>query len=549
MIFISTLLISMFITMALIPIFRTLSLKLNIMDFPGERTVHPSPMPKLGGIAMALGILIPVMLWADGGRFMNAVLIGASIVVVFGLIDDFKDIGYKAKFAGQVAAALVVIFYGEVKICNLGACLPENVLLPDVLAIPLTLLAIVGVTNAINLSDGLDGLAGGTSLLIFICIGYLAYAGLYRPESFPIAMLSVAVIGAILGFLRFNTYPATIFMGDSGSQLLGFLAITLAIGLTQSSTPLSPFFPLLLLGFPVLDTLTVMSERISKGGSPFVADKNHFHHKLMRLGLYHTDAVVTIYIITAFLVAFAFVFRFYSEWFLLAFFLIFSGIVVAAFLAADRYSWKLQRYDLINYLIKGRLRVLKEKNILIKVAFRVVEFGVPGLLIMTCLLPAETPAYISWIFLALAALTAATWIFMKPWLIGMLRVAFYLMVPLIVRLGKVSPAAWMNDRAMQLYNLSFVALMLFVVLTLKFTRRTSGFKATPLDYLILMLALVVPNLPDPRLQSLNMGFLAVKVIVFYFSFEVLVGELRGRLTRPAAATIAALLLVAFRGLI
>ena len=182
-------------------------------------------------------------------------------------------------------------------------------------------------------------------------------------------------------------------------------------------------------------------------------------------------------------------------------------------------------------------------------AFHVVEFTVPGLLIMTCLLPAEIPAYTSWIFLTLAALTAATWIFMKSWLIGMLRVGFYLMVPLITRLGQVSPAAWMNDTAMLLYNLSFVALMLFVVLTLKTTRRTSGFKATPLDYLILVLALVVPHLPDPRIQSLHMGFLAVKVIVLYFSFEVLVGELRGRLTRPSAAIIAALLLVAFKGLI
>jgi UDP-GlcNAc:undecaprenyl-phosphate GlcNAc-1-phosphate transferase len=427
--------------------------------------------------------------------------------------------------------------------------LPENVVLPDILAIPLTLLVIVGVTNAINLSDGLDGLAGGTSLLIFICIGYLAYSGLYRPESFPIAMFSVAVIGAILGFLRFNTYPASIFMGDSGSQLLGFLAITLALGLTQSSTPLSPFLPLLLLGFPVLDTLTVMSERISNGRSPFVADKNHFHHKLMRLGLYQTDAVVAIYFITAFLVAFAFVFRFYSEWFLLAVFLIFSGITVAGFLAADRYNWKLVHYSKSDYFIGKRLRVLKEKNILIKVAFHVVEFAVPGLLIMTCLLPAEIPAYIPWIFLTLAALTAATWIFMKSWLIGMLRVAFYLMVPLIIRLGQLSPASWMNDRAMLLYNLSFIALMLFVVVTLKTTRRTSGFKATPLDYLILVLALVVPNLPDPRIQSLHMGFLAVKVIVFYFSFEVLVGELRGRLTRPAAAIIAALLLVVFKGLV
>ena len=548
MIYLSTLLISMFITMALIPIFKGLAVKMNTMDFPNPRKVHMQPMPKIGGVAMALGTLVPVALYANGDRFINAVLIGSCIVVIFGIIDDLKNLGYKAKFVGQVLAALVVIFYGGLKICNLGICLPDGAILPDFLAIPLTLIVIVGVTNAINLSDGLDGLAGGSTLLIFLCIGYLAYTGGYLPGNYFIAVLSAAAIGAIFGFLRFNTYPATVFMGDTGSQLLGFLAITLALGLTQANSPISPFLPLILLGFPVLDTLTVMVERISNRRSPFQADKNHFHHKLMRLGLFHTEAVVTIYILQAFLVVMAFIFRFYSEWFHLIFYLLFSGIIISGFVTADCNEWKLKRPDLLDITIKGKLRILKEKNILIKVSFHFVEIAVPLLLIISILLPIEVPLYIGGISMTFAGLVLLTWIFNKQWLVGTLRLCFYLLVPIVLYQSKIDHVAWMNSKAIMLYNLSFGALAFFLVLTLKFTRRQKGFKATPMDVLVLLIALVVPNLPDPRIQSLAMGLLATKIIVLFFSFEVLVGELRGKLSRIGVWTIAALLLVAVRGL-
>jgi UDP-GlcNAc:undecaprenyl-phosphate GlcNAc-1-phosphate transferase len=238
MIFFSTLFISMFITIVLIPIFKDLAVKVNVMDVPNDRKVHSYPMPKSGGIAMALGAFVPVLLWAPGGEFVRAVLIGAAIVILFGLIDDVRDLEWKTKLAGQCAAALVVILYGGVKIKSLGMLLPDDVFLPDWFAIPFTLIAIVGVTNAINLSDGLDGLAGGVSLLSFICIGYLAHCR----GNIVIALLSVAILGAIFGFLRFNTYPATLFMGDAGSQLLGFLAVTLSLALTQGNTPPHPPF-------------------------------------------------------------------------------------------------------------------------------------------------------------------------------------------------------------------------------------------------------------------------------------------------------------------
>ncbi len=223
----------MFITIALIPFFRGLALKMNAMDVPNERKVHKYPMPKSGGIAMALGAFIPILLWSPADDFTRATIIGAGIVVLFGLLDDMKDLGFKTKFAGQFAAALIVIIYGGVKIKSLGMLLPDDVLLPDWLAMPLTFIVIVGITNAINLSDGLDGLAGGISLLSFLCIGYLAYSA----GNFGIALLSAATVGAIFGFLRFNTYPATVFMGDAGSQLLGFMAITFPLSSPREMPP------------------------------------------------------------------------------------------------------------------------------------------------------------------------------------------------------------------------------------------------------------------------------------------------------------------------
>jgi len=538
----------MVITIILIPICKSIAVRNNVMDFPNPRKVHTRPMPKIGGIAMAVGALGPAVLWATGCRLVSAVIIGAWIIVIFGVLDDFKDLGYKGKFVGQVLAALVVIFLGGLKIKEVGNWLPDGALLPDLIAIPLTLVVIVGVTNAINLSDGLDGLAGGNSLLIFLCIGYLAYTGQYRPENHLIMVLCAAIIGAIFGFLRFNTYPATVFMGDAGSQLLGFLAITLSLGLTQGNTPLSPALPLILLGFPVLDTLTVMIERILSRRSPFKADQNHFHHKLIRLGFFHTEAVVTIYLLTVFLVVVAFIFRFHSEWFLLFFYLAFSGLIIGGFVAADRTGWKLQRYTLIDSFIKGKLRILKEKNIIIKVSFQFVENAVPVLLIVTSILPPRIPPYLSVISLVLAVMILLTSIFMKKWLTAALRLSFYLMVPFILRLGQVDMVSWINYQTLLLYNLSFGVLALFVVLTLKFTRRRQGFKATPIDFLLLVIALVLPNLPDPQIQNSGMGFLATKIIVLFFSFEVLIGELRGKLTQLSMANVVALLFVSFKGL-
>ena len=548
MLILSTLLISLFITMALIPILRSLAKRVgNGLDFPNERKVHARPIPKVGGLAMALGALLPLLVLVEGNRFASSLLLGAGIIVVFGLIDDVRNLAWKWKFIGQATAALVVIFWGGIKICFLGECLPQGILLPALIAVPLTVLVVVGVTNAINLSDGLDGLAGGSSMIIFICIAYLAYTGSGNSDSRFMLFLSIAVIGAIFGFLRYNTYPATVFMGDTGSQLLGFLAITLTLGLTQGNTPLSPFLPLLLLGFPVLDTLTVMVERIAKGRSPFEADQNHFHHKLMRLGLYHTEAVAAIYVITVLLVAVGFLLRFYSDWLIITIFGIFAGLVIAGFHLAGRTGWQMKRTGVFDRVIKGNLKVLKDKRVVIRTSFQLAGYFLMTLLLISSLMPQSIPIYFALVCMVMIITVAIVWILKKQWLTGALAVAFYPTLPFLLRIGQVDTAGWLSPISLRVYGVALGLLAMFLVLTVKFTERQRGFKATPMDMLIVLIALVVPNLPDPLIQSYHMGFLATSIIVMYFSFEVLVGELRGQLTKLGLGILLAMVIITVRG--
>ena len=201
----------------------------------------------------------------------------------------------------------------------------------------LTFLFLVGVTNAVNLSDGLDGLAGGMSLLCLCAIALLAAVS----GNALVVTLALIECGAILGFLRFNTHPAQIFMGDSGSQLLGFSIGVLAILATQGeSTSVSAALPLLLLGLPILDTLAVMWQRVRAGRSPFSSDRNHLHHKLLALEFAHAEAVAVVYLLQVALFLVAYFLRFESDLVILAVFLLFAAAALFALKWAGATAWR-----------------------------------------------------------------------------------------------------------------------------------------------------------------------------------------------------------------
>ncbi len=541
MIFLSTLLISVFTTIALIPVFSSLAVHLRILDIPDERKVHSRPIPRSGGLAMALGALIPIVLWLPFDGSLKAIVAGTGIVVLFGFIDDSRGLSYLPKFAAQIAAALVVTCYGGVWIRDLGALLPGGLHLPVWIGIPLTVIVIVGATNAINLSDGLDGLAGGISIMSFICIAYLAYLG----GDLTVVLLSIAVIGAIFGFLRFNTHPATLFMGDAGSQFLGFWAISLSLKITQGNHEFNRLLPLMILGMPILDTISVMLGRIASGKSPFVADKTHLHHRLMKLGISHSETVFLVYALQACMVTSAYLMRKSTEWLVLASCVCFGATALLGLAEAKRTGWLFRRYSFLETLSQS----IKNRNIIIKTSFKVCEAGLALLLVLTTVLPIDVPVYVAALSSGLIGLIVLTWFMKKKWIGGALRLGFYLFIPYVVYLSEMDAASQVGARLAEVYDLSFAVLVLFIVLTLKFTRRKKGFKTTPMDFIVLFVALIVPNLPGGPVKSYHMSLIAVKIIVFFFGYEVLMGELRGDYRNVALAFVSVLAIISLRGFI
>jgi UDP-GlcNAc:undecaprenyl-phosphate GlcNAc-1-phosphate transferase len=544
MILFSTFLIATIGTILVMPILINLACKLNVLDIPNSRKIHCEPVPRIGGVAMVIGAFVPILLWAPMSDFVKSLIIGSGILVVFGLIDDVRDIGFKVKFAGQIIAGLVVILYGGLKINSLGVFAPFTFLLPDWAAIPLTLVIIVAVTNAINLSDGLDGLAGGVALLTFLCIGYLSY--LDSIQSFEI--ISVAMVGAIFGLLRYNTHPATVFMGDAGSQLLGFVAITVSLALTKTSNQMNLILVLLIMGIPVIDTSSVIVLRLLKGQSPFLADKSHLHYKIMNLGFYHSESVFLLYLLHAVLVCLGFIFRYSSAWLLLLLYVTLTGSILTAIYLADTRGWTFKRYNFIDNAIKTPLRKFREENLIIKLSFRTVEIGFIFLLIFSCFLPQHIPVYFSLSAMALLALIFLIWQVKKEWTTIVLEISLFLMIPFLVYLSEKDVIYLSNSTLIKAYALSFGVLVISVLLTLKFTRR-NGFQTNPMDFLILFIVVVVPNLPDQEIRGWQMGLVAAKIIVFFFTYEILKGELRLNKKKLEITLIMALLIIGARGFI
>ena len=519
MVFFTIFILSLFLTIALIPVLKRMAFRMKIVDMPDDRKVHVNPMPKTGGISMAFGALIPFLIWVPKDNFSSGVLVGSVILVAFGLLDDIKTLSSKQKVLPQIVAALIVVLWGGVRIKTPGLFYP-GLEFPGPVSILLTLFVIVGVTNAINLADGLDGLAGGISMLSFAVIGFLAF----RCENFVVAMMAV---GAVMGFLRYNTYPAILFMGDAGSQLLGFLSIVFAIVITQTNTPYSKILSLPLIGFPIFDTIMVIINRMAKGRSPFMADKKHFHHRLLRIGFFHSEAVLGIYIIQACFLSFSLVFRFYPGWIHVLFYIIFSSIVVGAVSLADKKDRLIDRETGRLADIKAGLKVYKEKKVFIRMVYGLLRYSVPLLLLFQCLSPAVIPKYFGLIALILISMIAGTIFIFRDYSVFILRLSVYLIVPLVLYLGATDSCPWMTPWICELNNYAFVLMVALALVTMRLTMRQQGFKITPMDILVFILLLVFPNLPETHVQAAEFGATIAKALVLFFIFEVLLGELRG----------------------
>lgn len=284
--------IALLLSLIITPGIIKLAFKVGAIDKPNSRKVHARVMPRLGGLAIFAAFALPAMLALDFNRQFIGLLLGGLVILVLGVMDDIKDISPKVKLAGQLAAALILIGFGA-KVENLTNPFGSDMIHLGWLSIPVTIFWIVGVTNAVNLVDGLDGLAAGIAAIAAATLGIVAM------ENDPaITLVAFILVGAILGFMRYNFNPARIFMGDSGSLFLGYTLAGLAImGLAKSATVFSLFIPVLVLGVPILDTLFAIIRRIVNDQPIFQADKAHLHHCLLASGLSHRQTVLVIYLI------------------------------------------------------------------------------------------------------------------------------------------------------------------------------------------------------------------------------------------------------------
>ena len=281
--------------MFIVPIVIYLSDKAGLVDVPNERKIHHGKISRLGGIAIWLSVMLTFLSLVllsryPSGQGLSGIIAGGSLMFLLGLVDDIFCLNAKFKLFIQVAIATTVILLG-VNIESIYLPFANHIEL-GFWSYPITLLWIVGISNAINFIDGIDGLAGSVVTISSCAIGIIAMV--VAPSSPISALVAFILLGAMLSFLTYNYNPAKIFMGDSGALFAGFMLATLSItGIAKTSGPLM-YLPLLILAVPMLDVAYSSIRRIMKGQSPFVADSEHIHHKLLHAGLSQDVAVLSL---------------------------------------------------------------------------------------------------------------------------------------------------------------------------------------------------------------------------------------------------------------
>ena len=285
------------ITYLITPAVKRFAIKSGAIDKPDGRKVHQGLIPRLGGLAIYLGYIGALLSSVSMTSEVIGLLIGSTVLVGVGMWDDMKQIGPKTKLCGQIVAAMILVLSG-VSIDWITSPSGKLIYFESWFAFPFTVFWIVAFTNMVNLIDGLDGLAAGISLIACVTIFFVTL----QMGQVETALITASLAGSIFAFLRYNFNPAKIFMGDTGSMLLGYtLAAISVIGVVKMATTVALAVPVIVLGLPIMDTAFAIIRRYMNGQPIFKPDKGHLHHRLLAIGLTHKQAVLLMYGMTAFL--------------------------------------------------------------------------------------------------------------------------------------------------------------------------------------------------------------------------------------------------------
>lgn len=534
--------VALAVTMALIPALIRMAGRWDMLDLPDARKVHVGGVPRVGGIGMVAGVVASAIVWMPVSRESMAVLAAVLVLLVFGALDDKYELNYKWKFLGQALAAAIAVIFGDVVIKFLPFLGMDPI--PAFIGIPLTIVALVGATNAVNLSDGLDGLAGGIALLSLAGILVLAL----RSDAGFVIALSIIVMAVIFGFLRFNTHPAIVFMGDAGSQFLGFMTALLALYLTQVENPaLNPALPLLLVAVPILDTLLVMTKRIRAGRSPFSPDKNHLHHRLLAAGYAHYEAVFLIYVAQAVFVISGLLVRYEADLVVVGIYLALAAALLFTLAGIERKGVVRGRNEAAAPLTGLIARVdvfLRDRNVPLK------TLGVllPALLIMSPVVTKQvsydlviTAGIVGTLLLGRLVLgSSAAMIPMRFLLYMVAAICVYLIA------HRETGEVLFGDKGSVLAACVAGVIVVAGIMAMRYDK-SGAFKTTPTDFLVLAVTIAIGVVSKSSGFPEEFGRIIVLLVVTFYAMEICLRNMTSRWNLLTVGSLAAMMLVAVKG--
>ncbi len=503
---------TLFLSALLIPFAIKVAKKVGAMDIPKHRSMHSEPKPRLGGLAILLSLAIICLFFLPLNNTTVAFMSGLFVIAVTGIVDDIKQITPFWKFSGQILAAVVFVYLSGMKIEQVGDIFGLGEIDLGGMAFFVTVFFSVGMINALNFADGLDSLAGGISAIALIVFGYFAWSA----GQIWLLVIAVSLMGGILGFLRFNSYPTRAFMGDNGSMMLGYVLAVMLVSLSHGGhQPLSALA--MVVALPLMDTLIVMVRRILRGQNPFHSDRTHLHHCLIDLGLPHPEAVAVIYLMMFCFGLLAITIRNEPDWIIFV-----SLIGVGLFVFSS--IWLAQRAGVhYNYLKRHRLDSIRQLDALKYIAywFKMTAQPIGAILLAALLLPALFAPLLSlgddWILVLYVAVVVFIFLTLRirragdlSILHGILFLCIFSLI-FMYELSALMYPSWLGEyiNLLSAIALSWVALKLF------FTKYSQVIFAADFELLILLFSgfiafIVVEDLPVPAfvLQAIQYAFLS-----------------------------------------
>jgi UDP-GlcNAc:undecaprenyl-phosphate GlcNAc-1-phosphate transferase len=483
------------ISMTIIPVMMRLAPVLGMIDKPDPRKVHSVPIPRVGGVGIVIGALLPILLLLPLDQSLTAFLFGGIVLLGFGAWDDSRELGHYVKFIGQFIAVLAVVYYGDVYVSHLPLMGGEPI--PETAGKLFTVIAMVGMINAINHSDGLDGLAGGESLMSLACIAWLSWLA----GGTTATIIALATIGGLFGFLRFNTHPARIFMGDGGSQFLGFTLGYLAVALTQEVNP---------------------------------AD----------LGLHHHESVVIIYSVQALLVLCAAAMPYESDSLIIGIYLAVMAVVFICLYMAERSNWYV-RGKSDEAFFDTVIETARHVKWLINIPYGVIFYGISAFLVAGALMATNIPvdftlAAGALFLLLLFRLLAGQ----QAWFLS-LRLLIFMAIIFVVYLLNTYQPVYLSGADPVTY-VFFGLLLAATGFSIRFMNE-GDFNVTPTDYLVVLAVLVLVVLASKQIVDSRMTAITLKSIILLYGCELILSRMRSRWNVFTVSALLSLLVVGVRG--